>query len=172
MSNISKYHLIKFILETSYEDHKSKNDLDCNWEENDWDVWLKSISFLFKNKIIPDQILCGLIKKDNNDLTPLCIELLESNRINLEKKLEQIDEIKDHQENKRRLWLLKLENNNKLFNEKELEKKKEVNARIKERENKANEDFISQIKPVWQKKIQELFDSRNSQISNIFDFNT
>lgn len=77
---ISKYHLIKFIL-NSYEDHNQNSD------NFNWIIWFNDISSIYNHKI-PENLLLA-IKSKNNDNKPiinLCDKELE--RIKARKKQE------------------------------------------------------------------------------------
>ena len=105
---ISKYNLIKFILDVSYEDKQhviSTIERKHCTKDDYWTCWLYSVSKIFNNKM-PMALLKGLHKKNNHYLNDFCnekiAEIQEENR-----KLHNL------QMDKKRLWELKRDEGNK-----------------------------------------------------------
>lgn len=65
---MDEYHLTKFILE-------SANESITNWKD-----FMSRVQKMFKKRIVPNKILYGLMRKNNQELSELCIEQLEKNR--------------------------------------------------------------------------------------------
>ena len=146
---ISKYHLTRFILDVVYEDqNKSKA---CSWDE-----WIRKIKRIYNNRI-PDSILNGLIRKNNEELNPICESLLMEYMTKEQILLDRINK----KEVKHERWLQKLEEN-KI---KEELRKQEVKNAQREKQKTLDEQFTARLMNEWQEKLTMLQEKRNSEFA-------
>jgi hypothetical protein len=149
---ISKYHLIKFII-NSYDDHKNTNNPDCI-------KWFNDIKHLY-NQNIPESLILAIKGKNNEELNRLCD--LEIERIQTRKKREAL--ALESKEQKYKRWIEKRDAGNLRV----LQKKKEFDI-LKQNETikKANEEYIKMMMSTWEKQYKEYIDSRRLELQNIF----
>lgn len=70
MAPLSKYHIIRFVLDVSYEDHAKSCDAP------DWITWCKRVFDMF-GRNPPDALIDGLKRKQNAVIDEYCAKFLE-----------------------------------------------------------------------------------------------
>jgi hypothetical protein len=154
---ISKYHLIKFLI-NSYDDHNE------NANNFDWITWFNDISSIY-NQNIPESLILAIKRKNNEELNELCNKELE--RIHLKEKREAL--ALESKEQKYKRWIEKRDAGNLRVLQKIKEKKESDILKQNETIKKANEEYIKMMMSTWEKQHKEYIDSRRSELQNILN---
>jgi hypothetical protein len=140
--SISKYHLIRLILDNLYEEQKKKGDPQ-------WEGWLNTLGKVF-NGTIPKALLLGLKRKsESSELCNLCdVRLLQSQHI---KSKELQESAVDAYER----WIERRDRGNKRALEKREKEKQEQQAKIRQIQQEAHETYIQQMLPQWKQTLED-----------------
>lgn len=144
---VDSYHLTQFVLESVHEGVQ------------DWEAFMKRLQKMYK-KHVPDNVLYGLMRKNIPELSALCVEQFEKNRMEAQRLLLLQAECVS----KVRSWEERREKGNHTAWVQYCDKKKEAEARAykrqKEDQQKMVEDYVEKMKPVWEQEMQKIIDKR------------
>jgi len=148
MKTLSKYHIIRFIIETAYEDHRLNRDKD-----KDWDAWFHRVVKMFKGKL-PKALLKGLASK-SPELYALC------SKIDVYDKDEQYKAKVAMHKSDRDAWIQRRDEGNRRVAEArahacELKKRAEMEASRALDEAKCRE-----MQPTWDKMLEDIVRKRD-----------
>ena len=158
--SISKYNLIVFILENSYENYKLQ-------ENPDWNKWFFSVSRIYHHKM-PVKLLLGLKRKNNEIINALCDK--EFGKIKLRKK--EKEEKSEKRQKEYMNWLLRRNTGNEIAKKRikqEIERtKQERREQIKDSWNIIHENYIKEMTPVWKDNFEKILEEREKQYDEFF----
>jgi len=140
----SQYHIIRFVLDVAYEDHKMTSDPD-------WEGWLQTVARMFKGKP-PPALLAGLASKgiEMHDL-----RIKDGERASADREA---------------LWLLRRDAGNRRAAEAAAEQRvraKEAAVRYNNSGYWEEDDTFRGMKTIWEKRLNEYIQQRDAEWAQI-----
>jgi len=146
-ATVDSYHLTQFVL------HSANDDV------TDWDAFMRQLQKLYKKRV-PDNVLHGLMRKNIPELSTLCIQQFEENR--MEAQRQQLAQ--EERASRVASWEQRREKGNSAAWVQYLNNKKEAEAqaskRQKEDQQKMLDDYVAKMKPVWEQDMQKIIEKR------------
>jgi hypothetical protein len=149
---ISKYNLIRFIIDVSLEDHKTLENVN-------WQKWFFSVSRVYNHKM-PEQVVKAIASTG----IPQLIELCDEEMPRIEKMKRSAVEKCTLEKTKYERWIQRRDAGNKRVLE-EKRKRYEVDLqRVKEIEIEMNESYVQQMLPFWAQRLNEYVQQRDLEL--------
>ena len=145
MPQVSPYHLIKFIVDISYDDFAKR-------ENPNWNTWLDAVAKIYLDKI-PEKVLYALMTKNNDELTRVCSKVLETMNKNVTSKEEEAQA-------KHEQWIRRRDAGNKRVHEMRIMNRKQNEQEAMIKYNEALASYMDQMMPLWKDQIKLCMEKR------------
>ena len=142
MPSLSKYHIIRFILETAYEDHRVILDKDA------WDVWFHKVVKMFNGKP-PSALLKGLASK-NQELYALCSKIV------VDDKDERYKAKVNLYKSNRDAWIQRRDEGNRRVAEERARAREHQKRAETEAKRASDEAMCRKMQLVWDKMLDDI----------------
>jgi hypothetical protein len=149
---ISKYNLIKFIIDVSLRDHEQRKDPD-------WQAWFKSISRIYNHKM-PEHVIKAIASTGNAELLQLC----NTEMTRVEDRLRQDAQNYEVYKVNREKWIHRISAGNLRAQEARLLRHDADLQKAKHIEKEMNESYVEQMMPEWTQCLEDIIRKRDASV--------